>query len=178
MASFSMPLHSAPIPSLPTSSISPISKTHSQISFIRNPNPCFASKASSNKPQFARRDILIGGLGINGGSKMSEITGNSGESATVETTPNRVVELSEFSFTLDSVISMIVPRPNKSRTKAEKGAEEEVLAIQGFKFVADDIVKFDVHVNDDEDTISSSFSPGLKRVERKRPLRVGSCLIS
>ncbi|KAM1013729.1 hypothetical protein TB2_043630 [Malus domestica] len=109
---------------------------------------------------------------------MSEITGNSGESATVETTPNRVVELNEFSFTMDSVISVIVPRPKKSRTKAEKGAEEEVLAIQGFKFVVDDIVKFDVHVNDDEDTIPSSFSPGLKRVERRRPLRVGSCLIS
>ncbi|KAM1356353.1 hypothetical protein ACFX2H_030290 [Malus domestica] len=129
MASFSLPLHSTPIPSRPTSSISPISKTHSQISFIRNPNPCFASKALSNNPQFARRDILIGGLGIYGGSKMSEITGNSGESAATETTPNRVVELSEFSITLDLVISVIVPRPKKSRTKAEKGMEEEVLAI-------------------------------------------------
>ncbi|XP_018498291.2 polyphenol oxidase, chloroplastic [Pyrus x bretschneideri] len=182
MASFSLPLHSTPIPSRPTSSISPISKTHSQISFLRNPNPSFASKASSNNPQFARRDLLIGGLAIYGGSKMSEITGNSGESAAAETTPNRVVELSEFPITLDSVISVNVPRPKKSRTKAEKEEEEEVLAIQGIEFVAGDTVKFDVHVNDDEDALSrpdkAEFAGSFvylphKRKEVRTSLRLG-----
>ncbi|KAM2855118.1 hypothetical protein FF1_025476 [Malus domestica] len=109
---------------------------------------------------------------------MSEITRNFDESAAAETTPNRVVKLSEFPITLDSVISVIVSRPKKSRTKAKKGAEEEVLAIQGIKFVVDDTVKFDVHVNDDEDVVPSSFCPSLKRVEQRRPLRVGNCLIS
>lgn len=113
---------------------------------------------------------------------MSEITGNSGESAAAETTPNRVVELSEFPITLDSVISVNVPRPKKSRTKAEKEEEEEVLAIQGIEFVAGDTVKFDVHVNDDEDALSrpdkAEFAGSFvylphKRKEVRTSLRLG-----
>ncbi|CAN6683279.1 unnamed protein product [Malus baccata var. baccata] len=93
-----------------------------------------------------------------------------------------VVELSEFPITLDSVISVIVPRPKKSRTKAEKEAEEEVLAIQGIEFVADDTVKFDVHVNDDEDALSrpdkAEFAGSFvylphKRKEVRTSLRLG-----
>lgn len=88
---------------------------------------------------------------------MSETPPAFGESeayAAAESTSKKVVELTEFPITLDSVISVTVPRPKKCRTKEEKEEEEEVLAIQGIEFVADELVKFDVHVNDDEDDLS------------------------
>lgn len=88
---------------------------------------------------------------------MSETPPAFGESeayAAAESTSKKVVELTEFPIILDSVISVTVPRPKKCRTKEEKEEEEEVLAIQGIEFVADELVKFDVHVNDDEDDLS------------------------
>lgn len=65
-----------------------------------------------------------------------------------------MVESSELPIALDSVVSVIVPRPRRSRSKKDKDKEEEVLAIEGIEFVADKVLKFDVHVNDDEDSLS------------------------
>ncbi|KAL6201147.1 hypothetical protein ACLB2K_024862 [Fragaria x ananassa] len=109
-------------------------------------------------PRYVQRPITIGRIKIDElGSKMSETPPALGESeayAAAESTSKKVVEITEFPITLDSVISVTVPRPKKCRTKEEKEEEEEVLAIQGIEFVADELVKFDVHVNDDEDDLS------------------------
>ncbi|KAM5588312.1 polyphenol oxidase, chloroplastic [Rosa sericea] len=172
---------SPPPPSLPTpnrstlhdSSISPIFQKYSRISLLRIPNPRSVfrvyvkpitntnsnqndadhAQRSVDKFKLVRRNLLFSALG----SKMSEIPPAFGESeayAAAESTSKKLVELTEFPITLDSVISVTVPRPKKCRTKEEKEEEEEVLAIQGIEFVADEFVKFDVHVNDDEDDLS------------------------
>lgn len=65
-----------------------------------------------------------------------------------------MVESSKLPIALDSVVSVIVPRPRRSRSKKDKEVEEEVLMIEGIEFVADKALKFDVHVNDDEDSLS------------------------
>lgn len=60
----------------------------------------------------------------------------------------------KFPLVLDSVVSTIVKRPKKLRSKGEKEQEEEVLVIEGVEFGSDKYVKFDVHVDDDEDELS------------------------
>ncbi|KAK9936325.1 hypothetical protein M0R45_013173 [Rubus argutus] len=173
MASPSSPL-ATPLRSIHSnSSISPIYQNHSQFSLLCNPNSRFVfrgsikpikntnskqndddhEQSSIEKFKLVRRNLLIGALG----SKMSEIPPAFGESEAypaAESTSKKLVELTDFPVTLDSVITVMVPRPKKCRTKEEKEEEEEVLAIQGIEFVADEYVKFDVHVNDDEDDLS------------------------
>lgn len=84
----------------------------------------------------------------------------------------KLVRLTEFPTALDSVISVMVPRPRRSRSKKEKEEEEEVLSIEGIEFVADKAVKFDVHVNDDEDDLSrpseSQFAGSLVFLPQSR----------
>ncbi|XP_027932205.1 polyphenol oxidase A1, chloroplastic-like [Vigna unguiculata] len=58
----------------------------------------------------------------------------------------------KFPLVLDSVVSTRVKRPNKSRSKKEKEEEEEVLVIEGIEFDRNTPVKFDVFVNDEDDT--------------------------
>ncbi|KAM3709941.1 hypothetical protein ACJW31_02G212900 [Castanea mollissima] len=60
----------------------------------------------------------------------------------------------KFPIVLDSVISTVVPRPKKSRSKKEKDDEEEVLVIEGIEFDRDAAVKFDVYINDEDDSPS------------------------
>ncbi|KAG2404408.1 Polyphenol oxidase [Vigna angularis] len=55
---------------------------------------------------------------------------------------------------LDSITSVIVKRPKKLRSREEKEEEEEVLVIEGIEFGSDKYVKFDVHVDDDEERLS------------------------
>ncbi|XP_059435415.1 polyphenol oxidase, chloroplastic-like [Corylus avellana] len=55
----------------------------------------------------------------------------------------------EFPVVLDKVISAVVARPNNSTRRDDK---EEVLVIEGIEFEKDEAVKFDVHINDDEDS--------------------------
>lgn len=59
-----------------------------------------------------------------------------------------------FPLVLDSIKIVIVKRPRKLRSKLEKENEEEVLVIEGIEFGSDQYIKFDVHVNDDEDELS------------------------
>lgn len=133
-------------------SVKPITDTDS-IYYHSNQNDADHEQRSVDKFKLVKRNLLISELG----SKMSETPPAFGESeayAAAESTSKKVVELTEFPITMDSVISVTVPRPKKCRTKEEKEEEEEVLAIQGIEFVADELVKFDVHVNDDEDDLS------------------------
>ncbi|KAH1103156.1 hypothetical protein AAZX31_13G225400 [Glycine max] len=57
----------------------------------------------------------------------------------------------KFPLVLDSVVSTMVKRPNKSRSRKEKEEEEEVLVIEGIEFERNTPVKFDVFINDEDD---------------------------
>lgn len=59
-----------------------------------------------------------------------------------------------FPVVLEKVISTVVPRGRKSRSRKEKEDEEEVLVIDGIEFAKDAVVKFDVYINDDEESAS------------------------
>ncbi|GMN50851.1 hypothetical protein TIFTF001_020007 [Ficus carica] len=61
------------------------------------------------------------------------------------------VALSDFPVTLtDSMITAVVQRPTKGRSKEEKEEEEEVLVIEGIEFDKELAVKFDVYINDED----------------------------
>ncbi|XP_061375576.1 polyphenol oxidase A1, chloroplastic-like [Gastrolobium bilobum] len=59
----------------------------------------------------------------------------------------------KFPLVLDSVVSVDVKRPKKSRSKKEKDEEEEVLVIEGIEFERNTAVKFDVFINDEDDKL-------------------------
>ncbi|KAL2341926.1 hypothetical protein Fmac_009866 [Flemingia macrophylla] len=59
----------------------------------------------------------------------------------------------KFPLVLDSVVSTIVKRPKKSRSKKQKEDEEEVLVIEGIEFDRNLPVKFDVFINDEDDKL-------------------------
>jgi polyphenol oxidase len=59
-----------------------------------------------------------------------------------------------FPVVLDKVVSTVVPRDRKSRSQKEKEDEEEVLVIDGIEFAKDAAVKFDVYINDEEESPS------------------------
>ncbi|KAL5575477.1 hypothetical protein UlMin_017176 [Ulmus minor] len=59
--------------------------------------------------------------------------------------------LSDFPITLDKAISVLVPRPARSRSKKEKNEKEEVLVIEKIEFDGSSAVKFDVFINDEDD---------------------------
>ncbi|KAK7374177.1 hypothetical protein VNO80_07603 [Phaseolus coccineus] len=61
----------------------------------------------------------------------------------------------KFPLVLDSITSVIVKRQKKLRSKEEKEEVEEVLVIEGIEFGSDKFVKFDIHVDDDEDRLSN-----------------------
>ncbi|XP_027929473.1 polyphenol oxidase I, chloroplastic-like [Vigna unguiculata] len=61
----------------------------------------------------------------------------------------------KFPLVLDSVTSVIVKRPKKKRSREEREKEEEVLVMEGIEFGSDKYVKFDVHVDDDEERLSN-----------------------
>ena len=61
----------------------------------------------------------------------------------------------KFPLVLDSVTSVIVKRPKKIRSREEKEKDEEVLVMEGIEFGSDKFVKFDVHVDDDEERLSN-----------------------
>ncbi|KAK9936326.1 hypothetical protein M0R45_013174 [Rubus argutus] len=114
-------------------------------------------------PKFDRRNVLLGlgGLTLINRPNLARAAES-----------KKLVRLTEFPTSLDSVISVMVPRPRRSRSKKEKEEEEEVLTIEGIEFVADKAVKFDVHVNDDEDDLSrpdnSEFAGSLVFLPQSR----------
>ena len=63
--------------------------------------------------------------------------------------------LSDFPVTLDKALSAVVARPKTSRSSSEKEEEEEVLVIEGISFDKSGAVKFDVYVNDADETAPS-----------------------
>ncbi|KAK8489026.1 hypothetical protein V6N13_130284 [Hibiscus sabdariffa] len=67
-------------------------------------------------------------------------------------TKKKVVSNIRFPLVLDSVVSLEVARPKKSRSRKDKEAEEEVLVIENIEFDRRQMVKFDVYVNDEDDT--------------------------
>jgi polyphenol oxidase len=90
-----------------------------------------------------------------------------------------------FPVVLDKVISTVVARPNKSRSKRQKEEKEEVLVIEGIELEKAAVVKFDVYINDDDDTPSgpdkTEFAGSFVHVphkqahakKKKTALRVG-----
>jgi polyphenol oxidase len=90
-----------------------------------------------------------------------------------------------FPVVLDKVISTVVARPSKSRSKRQKEEEEEVLVIEGIELEKAAVVKFDVYINDDDDTPSgpdkTEFAGSFVHVphkqahakKKKTALRVG-----
>ena len=62
--------------------------------------------------------------------------------------------ITKFPLVLDSKVSVGVKRPKKLRSKLEKEHVEEVLVIEVVDLQSDKDVKFDVHIDDDEDKLS------------------------
>ncbi|CAK9151778.1 unnamed protein product [Ilex paraguariensis] len=60
--------------------------------------------------------------------------------------------LSTFPVTLNNIAKFLVKRPKKSRSSKEKEDEEEILVIEGIELEKDKYVKFDVFVNDEDET--------------------------
>ncbi|KAL3820540.1 hypothetical protein ACJIZ3_006445 [Penstemon smallii] len=56
---------------------------------------------------------------------------------------------------LDKVIKVMVKRPKKRRSKKEKDEVEEILVIQGIELERDAYAKFDVYINDEDDTVTT-----------------------
>ncbi|MED6150514.1 hypothetical protein PIB30_073074 [Stylosanthes scabra] len=68
--------------------------------------------------------------------------------------PITTTTATKFPLVLDSKVSVAVTRPKKLRSKLEKEREEEVLVIEIVDLHSDKDVKFDVHVDDDEEMLS------------------------
>ncbi|KAM3750139.1 hypothetical protein ACB098_04G014800 [Castanea mollissima] len=83
-------------------------------------------------------------------AKLFQLGGGVGVAQAAETSSSSV----KFPVVLDKVISTVVSRPKKKRSKDEKEDEEEVLVVEGIQFERDAAVKFDVYVNDEDDSPS------------------------
>ncbi|KAL5981599.1 hypothetical protein ACLOJK_015662 [Asimina triloba] len=70
--------------------------------------------------------------------------------ALVRPTPNREGAVTKFPVKLNKVLRVVVSRPKKGRSRAEKDDEEEVLVIDGVQLNRDVAVKFDVYINLEE----------------------------
>ncbi|KAK8335916.1 hypothetical protein V6Z11_A09G088300 [Gossypium hirsutum] len=68
-------------------------------------------------------------------------------------TKKKVVRIVKFPLVLDDIVSLEVARPKKSRSRKEKEEEEEVLVIENIEFDRHQVVKFDVYINDEDDTV-------------------------
>ncbi|KAF3451518.1 hypothetical protein FNV43_RR07613 [Rhamnella rubrinervis] len=88
----------------------------------------------------------------------------------------------DFPLTLDSVVRTVVARPKKKRSKQEKEEEEEVLVVDGIEFDRGVPVKFDVYVNDEDDSPSgpekSEFAGSFVSVPHthKSKKKIRTCL--
>jgi len=80
---------------------------------------------------------------------------NTNSNAAPTPTVNQVPPVT-FPIKLDKIIKVLVKRPAKSRSRAEKEKENEQLVIKGIKFDASNFIKFDVFVNDQDDVPASS----------------------
>ncbi|XP_042520420.1 polyphenol oxidase, chloroplastic-like [Macadamia integrifolia] len=82
----------------------------------------------------------------------------------------------QFPRALDSVVKTVVKRPKKSRNSKEKEEEEEVLVIYGIEFDRNVFVKFDVFINEDDETASgptySEFAGSFVHVPHKHQMKM------
>ncbi|CAM8994852.1 unnamed protein product [Rhodiola kirilowii] len=68
-------------------------------------------------------------------------------------THGKAAHAATFPLRLNKVIRTQVRRPKKSRTKKEKEDKEEVLVISGIQLDHSNFVKFDVHINDEDEPV-------------------------
>lgn len=151
-----------------------------RISFIPKLNRCsqrrVSSKATNNDDdqsplgKFDRRDVLIGLGGLYGVTRLgSDYFSDYLPSGAAQAAESK---MTDFPARLDSAIRTVVDRPKKKkRSKQEKEEEEEVLVIDGIEFDRDLAVKFDVYVNDEDDSPSgpdkSEFAGSFVSVPQK-----------
>lgn len=86
----------------------------------------------------------------------------------------------EYPKLLDNVVKVVVPRPKKSRSKAEKEDEEEILVVDGIEFDGNVYVKFDVFINDEDEAESgpenAEFAGSFSNVPLIVKKKVKTCL--
>lgn len=132
-----------------------------------------------------RRDVF---LGLAGGLYIAT---NTRLTNAATSNPDQVFPNADqvFPRVLDKFIKFTVPRPKKSRSKAEKEDEEEILVIDGIEYDGDEYVKFDVYINDEDEVESGpnnaefagAFSnvpsaKGSKKVKTKLSLGISELL--
>ncbi|CAK7350646.1 unnamed protein product [Dovyalis caffra] len=78
------------------------------------------------------------------------------EAQAAETKKNALTPITAFPLVLDKVVSVLVARPKKSRSKKQKEEEEELLVIDGVEFDKNLPLKFDVYINDEDDSLSAA----------------------
>ncbi|KAK9150053.1 hypothetical protein Syun_008362 [Stephania yunnanensis] len=84
-----------------------------------------------------------------------------------------------FPISLNKVVQVTVKRPKQGRTQKEKQEEEEVLVIEGIELNGDTAVKFDVYVNDDDESArpdKSEFAGSFVNVPHKHEKKVKTTL--
>ncbi|WOH03067.1 hypothetical protein DCAR_0522458 [Daucus carota subsp. sativus] len=100
--------------------------------------------------KFDRRNVL---LGLAGASYIA--TNNTKLTNAAPSNPKVFPNADQiFPSVLDKFVKFTVPRPKKSRSKQEKEDEEEILVIEGIEYNANEYVKFDVFVNDEDEAES------------------------
>ncbi|KAB5533974.1 hypothetical protein DKX38_017060 [Salix brachista] len=85
----------------------------------------------------------------------SQIFSHDKEAAAAEKKKNALTPITAFPLVLNRVISVKVARPKKSRSKKQKEEEEELLVIKGIEFDKTKALKFDVYINDEDDSLSA-----------------------
>ncbi|KAE8689839.1 Polyphenol oxidase [Hibiscus syriacus] len=79
------------------------------------------------------------------------LKGTSGIALAAENNDKNLVSSNDFPIVLDKIVRVKVERPKKSRSEKEKEDEEEILIIT-IELKGDRFVKFDVYVNEEEDS--------------------------
>ncbi|KAL6991024.1 catechol oxidase [Sarracenia purpurea var. burkii] len=101
-------------------------------------------------------------------SKVSRTIKKAGVAMAAETPPAAEV----FPRKLDKVVRAVVRRPRKSRSKKEKDEEEEILVIEEIEVSREAFVKFDVFINDEDETVirpdNSEFAGSFVNVPGKQ----------
>ncbi|KAH6800080.1 hypothetical protein C2S52_000544 [Perilla frutescens var. hirtella] len=75
-----------------------------------------------------------------------------------------------FPAKLDGVLKVVVKRPKVNRSKEEKAELEEILVIEGVEVGSDVYAKFDIHINDGDEAVTTAanteFAGGFVNVQR------------
>lgn len=93
--------------------------------------------------------------------KAEGTSSESGVARAVEPPKTATTSGGDFPITLNSAVRLQVPRPKKSRSKREKEDEEEVLLIKGIELDREKFVKFDVYINEEDDSARKPTSSGF-----------------